>query len=99
MHLKHLFKVTIVICLGKCNCLALFVQSAKYEFASSNTTRTMIAFDACFVWKIAPLADEQSGFFIESLSRRLTLSSTYLTLQNNCWQISNSKVINHELNI
>jgi hypothetical protein len=53
------------------------VQSAKYEFASSNTTRTTFAFDACFVWKLAPLADERSGFFIENLSRRLTRSRTY----------------------
>jgi hypothetical protein len=52
-------------------------QSAKYDFASSNTTRTTIAFDVCFVWKIAPLADERSGFFIENLLRRLTRSSTY----------------------
>jgi hypothetical protein len=28
---------------------------AKYEFASSNTTRTTFA---CFVWKLAPLANE-----------------------------------------
>jgi hypothetical protein len=46
-------------------------QTAKYEFASSNTTRTTVTFDACFVWKLAPLADERSGFFIENLSRRL----------------------------
>jgi hypothetical protein len=38
--------------------------SAKYEFASSNTTRTTFTFDACFVWKLAPLADEINGFFI-----------------------------------
>jgi hypothetical protein len=44
-----------------------YIQSAKYEFASSNTTRTTFAFDACFVWKLAPLADERSGFFIENL--------------------------------
>jgi hypothetical protein len=30
------------------------LQSAKYEFASSNTTRTTFAFDACFVWELAP---------------------------------------------
>jgi hypothetical protein len=42
------------------------LQSAKYEFASSNTTRTMFAFLACFVWKLAPLADERSGYFIEN---------------------------------
>jgi hypothetical protein len=39
-----------------------FVQSGKYEFAWSNTTQTTFAFDACFVWKLAPLADERSGF-------------------------------------
>jgi hypothetical protein len=38
------------------------VQSAKYEFVSSNTTRTTFAFYACFVWKLAPPADERSGF-------------------------------------
>jgi hypothetical protein len=52
-------------------------QSAKYEFAWSNTNRTTFTFDACIVWKLAPLADERSGFFIENLSRRLTRSSTY----------------------
>jgi hypothetical protein len=31
--------------------------SAKYEFASSNTTRTTFAFFACFVWKLTPLVD------------------------------------------
>jgi hypothetical protein len=45
-------------------------QSADYKFASSNTTRTTFAFDACFVWKLTPLADEGSGFFIENLLRR-----------------------------
>jgi hypothetical protein len=55
----------------------LLVPSAKYEFASSNTTRPTFAFDACFVWILAPLADERSGFFIENPSRRLTRSSTY----------------------
>jgi hypothetical protein len=53
-------------------------KSAKYEFASSNTTRTTSAFDACFVWKLAPLADERSSFFIENLWLRLTRSSMYL---------------------
>jgi hypothetical protein len=57
--------------------LILGAQSAKYEFALSNTTRTTFAFDVCFVWKLAPLAVERSGFFIENLSCRLTLSSTY----------------------
>jgi hypothetical protein len=38
-------------------------QSAKYEFASSNTPRTMFAFDACFVLKIAPLAVKLNDFF------------------------------------
>jgi hypothetical protein len=52
-------------------------QIAKYEFASSITTRTTFAFNVCFVWKLAPLADVRSGFFIENLSRRLTRSSTY----------------------
>jgi hypothetical protein len=60
-------------------------QSAKYDFSSSNTTRTTLTLDACFVWKLAPLADERSVFFIENLSRRLTRSSTYLTLQTRTW--------------
>jgi hypothetical protein len=38
-------------------------KSAKYEFASSITTRTTFAFDACFVWKLAPPTDERNGFF------------------------------------
>jgi hypothetical protein len=49
----------------------LKVQSAKYESAST------FAFDACFVWKLAPLADESSGLFVENLSRPLTRSRTY----------------------
>jgi hypothetical protein len=44
------------------------LQSVKYKFASSNTTRKTFAFDACLVWKLAPLADELSSFFIEHLS-------------------------------
>jgi hypothetical protein len=55
------------LCSSKARKLVLN-QSAKYEFASSNTTRTMFAFDACFVWKLAPLADERGGFFIENVS-------------------------------
>jgi hypothetical protein len=62
-------------------------QRVKYEFASSNTTRPTFAFDACFVWKLAPLADEQSGFFIENPSRRLTQLSTYYSLQTRTWPI------------
>jgi hypothetical protein len=38
-----------------------------------------------FVWKLAPLADERSGFFKENLLRRLMRSSTYLTLQTRIW--------------
>jgi hypothetical protein len=49
------------------------------------TTRTTFAFDVCFVWKLAPLADERNGFFIEYRSRRLTRSTTYLTLQSRTW--------------
>jgi hypothetical protein len=52
------------------------VLSAKYDFASSYTTRSMFAFDACVVWKLAPLADERNSFFIENPWRRLTRSST-----------------------
>jgi hypothetical protein len=44
--------------------------SAKYEFASSNSTRMTFAFDACFVWKLASLANERSGFFhIKSIAK------------------------------
>jgi hypothetical protein len=65
--------------------LVLSTLNAKYKFASSNIIRTTFAFHACFEWKLAPLADERSGFFIENLSRRLTRSSTYLTLQTRTW--------------
>jgi hypothetical protein len=43
----------------------------------------MLAFDACFVWKLAPLADERNGFFIENLSRRLVRSHV-LNVANLC---------------
>jgi hypothetical protein len=59
--------------MGRFRLLRLY-QSAKYEFASSNTTRTTFAFDAYFVWKLAPLPDEPSGFFFSaviSANRRL----------------------------
>jgi hypothetical protein len=52
---------------------AVVELSAKYEFGSSNTTRTTFI-DESFVRKLAPLADEPSGFFIENLSRRLTFT-------------------------
>jgi hypothetical protein len=55
--------------------------SAKYEFASSNE-RTTFAFDACFVWKLAPLADERVGFFIENqndaIEHVLNVANSYL---------------------
>jgi hypothetical protein len=41
----------------------VFALYPKYEFASSNATRRTFALDACFVWKLAPLADEQNGIF------------------------------------
>jgi hypothetical protein len=50
----------LILCLYM---LAPGCQRAKYEIASSNTTRTTFAFDACFVWKLAPLADERNGIF------------------------------------
>jgi hypothetical protein len=70
-------------------------QSDKYEFASSTTTRTTFAFDACFVWKLAPPADERSGFFIENLSPRLTRSSTYLTWHTRTWPTGNNSCIEY----
>jgi hypothetical protein len=60
-------------------------QSAKYEFASSNTTRTTFAFDAYFVWKLAPLADERGSVFlrisiatIDAIERVFNLANSYL---------------------
>jgi hypothetical protein len=47
-------------------------------------------FDACFVWKLAPLADERYGFFIENPSRRLTRSSTYCSMQTRTWPTDRS---------
>jgi hypothetical protein len=46
------------------------------------TTRRTFAFDACFVWKLAPLADERSGFFIENLSQEYEKAdaNSYLAL-------------------
>jgi hypothetical protein len=35
-----------------------FALSAKYEFASSDTTRSTLVANACFVWKLAPLAEK-----------------------------------------
>jgi hypothetical protein len=52
--------------------MVLVVRSAKYEFASSNTTRTTFMFDAFFVWELTPLTDERTAFFIEYPSRQLT---------------------------
>jgi hypothetical protein len=40
-----------------------------------------LRFDACLVWKLAPLAEERSGFFKENLSLRLTCSSTHYSMQ------------------
>jgi hypothetical protein len=60
-----------------------FYQCAKYEFASSNTAQTTLAFDACFVWKLAPLADERNGYFhtiTYARNKRITLQSTYQIL-------------------
>jgi hypothetical protein len=61
------------------------VQSAKYEFASSNITRTTFAFDACFVWKLAPLADERNGIFhrifiatIDAIEHVFNVANSYL---------------------
>jgi hypothetical protein len=42
-------------------CLWSTNLSAKYEFVSSNTTRTKLAFDACFVWKMT----SEMTFFME----------------------------------
>jgi hypothetical protein len=57
----------------------------KYEFASSNITRTTFTFDACFVWKLAPLAEERNGFFhrisnatIDALEHVFNVANSYL---------------------
>jgi hypothetical protein len=51
-----------------------------YEFALSNTTWTTFTFDACIVWKLAPLTDERSGFFIEidAIEHVLNVANLYL---------------------
>jgi hypothetical protein len=59
-----------MIKMTKCGCM-YNQQSAKYEFASSNTTRTTFAFDACFVWKLAPLADD-------AIEHVLNVANSYL---------------------
>jgi hypothetical protein len=50
------------------------------------TTRTTFAFDACFVWKLAPLADEQNGFFhrisINAIEHVFNVVNPYLALCN-----------------
>jgi hypothetical protein len=60
-------------------------SSAKYESESSNTTRTTFAFDACFVWNLAPLADKPSGFFyrksiatIDAIEHVFNVANSYL---------------------
>jgi hypothetical protein len=70
---------------GERDVFFFFILCAKYEFASSNTTRTSFAFDACFVWKVAPLADERNGFFlrisvatIDAIERVLNVANSYL---------------------
>jgi hypothetical protein len=60
-------------------------QSAKYEFASSNTTRTAFVFDACFVWKLTPLADERNGIVHRISIATINAIDTYLTLQTHTW--------------
>jgi hypothetical protein len=64
-------------------------QSAKYEFASSNSTRTTFAFDACFVWELTPLADERNCFFhrisivtIDAIEHVLNVASSWRTSVN-----------------
>jgi hypothetical protein len=61
------------------------LQSTKYEFESSNTAGTTFAFDACFVWKLAPLADERNGLFhrisiamIDAIEHVLNVANSYL---------------------
>jgi hypothetical protein len=69
---------------------SIFNQCAKYEFASSNITRTTFASDACFVWKLAPLADERSGFFIDiatidAIEHVLNVANSYLAYRHPCF--------------
>jgi hypothetical protein len=70
------------------------VQSAKYEFASSNTTRMTFAFDARFIWKLAHLEDERSGFFyrkstatIDAIEHVLNVANSYLAYRISFWYI------------
>jgi hypothetical protein len=67
----------------------MYALSAKYEFASSNTTPTTFAFDACFVWKLAPLADERGGFLyrksittIDAIEHVLSVANSYLAYRS-----------------
>jgi hypothetical protein len=64
-----------------------YAHSSKYEFESSNTTGTTFAFDACFVWKLAPLADERNSFFhrisiatINTIDHVFNVANSYLAL-------------------
>jgi hypothetical protein len=63
--------------------------SSEYQLRVyiNNTTRTTFAVDACFVWKLAPLADERNGFFhrifivtIDAIEHVFNVANSYLTL-------------------
>jgi hypothetical protein len=78
------------------------VQSAKYEFASSNTTGTTFAFNACFVCKLAPLADERNSIFyrmsiatIHTIERVFNVANSYLaySIPNACSNHAKSREI------
>jgi hypothetical protein len=60
---------------------------AEYEFASSDTTRMTFEFNTCFVWKLAPPADELNSFFhkisiatIDVIEHIFNVANSYLTL-------------------
>jgi hypothetical protein len=62
------------------------IKSAKYEFSSSNTTRTTFASDACFVWKLTPLVEERNHFFhriatIDAIEQVFNVGNSYLSLR------------------
>jgi hypothetical protein len=72
----------IISFLGNIAFWTSFDRSAKYEFASSNTTRTTFEFDALY---LAPLPDERSGFFhiksiatIDAIEHVLNVANSYL---------------------
>jgi hypothetical protein len=60
-----------------------------YEFESSNTTRMNFAIDACFVWKLAPLADERNGIFHRISIATIDATEHVFNMANSYWSCWN----------